>query len=128
MEAPGRLATSAETTCGEVRAEVDVTEYLHTLGPVQLFACLFAKLARNLEPKRDWMQRSPMRRIFLAASLLLAACSAEPDATEPANSCAGKLHPSYNAKVLDQCVDVCIKCDHGTTATCSMSCTLKGAR
>jgi hypothetical protein len=30
--------------------------------------------------------------------------------------------------VLEQCMDVCIKCDHGVTTTCSTSCRLKGAR
>jgi hypothetical protein len=38
------------------------------------------------------------------------------------------LYRSYNPKVRDQCVDVCIKCDHGNMVTCSTSCMLKGAR
>jgi hypothetical protein len=71
-----------------------------------------------------------MRAAGLALILCLAAasCSPDPDVTGSANMCAVKLHPSYNPKDLGQCKDVCIKCDHGSTTTCSTSCTLKGAR
>jgi hypothetical protein len=44
------------------------------------------------------------------------------------NKCATDLYRSYNPKVRDQCVAVCIKCDHGNIVTCSTSCMLKGAR
>ncbi len=54
-----------------------------------------------------------------------ASCSPEPEVTS--NKCATDLYPSYNPEVRDQCVDVCRKCDHGTRATCSTSCFLKGA-
>lgn len=64
----------------------------------------------------------------LAAGLLLATCSPEPDGGASTNSCALKLYPSYNPKALDQCIDACIKCENGTMTTCSTSCTLKGAR
>jgi hypothetical protein len=29
---------------------------------------------------------------------------------------------------MKQCIDVCIRCDRGVTATCSTSCTFKGAQ
>jgi hypothetical protein len=70
-----------------------------------------------------------MRRVavLLAACALLVACS-EPEVQGSTNSCAAKLYSSYNPKALDQCTDVCIKCERGTITTCSTSCTLKGAR
>jgi hypothetical protein len=64
---------------------------------------------------------------LLATCLLLASCSAEPEVTGSTNSCAMKLYTPFNPKNLNQCVDVCIRCDRGVTATCSTSCTLKGA-
>jgi hypothetical protein len=36
-------------------------------------------------------------------------------------------YPSYDAKKLSQCVDVCQACMRGTTVTCNTSCKLKGA-
>jgi hypothetical protein len=50
------------------------------------------------------------------------------EVTGSTNKCATTFHSSYNPKVLDQCVDVCIKCNHGIMTTCSASCTLRGAR
>jgi hypothetical protein len=71
-----------------------------------------------------------MRRFAVLVSVTFAVASCSPDAevTGSTNKCATDLYPSFNAKVLAQCVGACIKCDHGTTATCSMSCNLKGAR
>jgi len=65
---------------------------------------------------------------FVATALLVVSCSPEGEVTGSTNKCATDLYPSYNAKVLDQCVDVCIKCNRGVMTTCSTSCTLKGAR
>jgi len=63
--------------------------------------------------------------VFVAFAV--ASCSPEGEVTG-STKCASSLYPSYNPKVLDQCMAACIKCDRGTTATCSTSCTLKGAR
>jgi hypothetical protein len=60
-------------------------------------------------------------------AIIMAACSPEREATGSINTCAAELYPSYNPKVMDQCVAVCKKCDHGITTTCTTSCTLKGA-
>jgi hypothetical protein len=70
-----------------------------------------------------------MRRfaVLVAIPFVVASCSPEGEVTGPTNKCATDLYPSYNPKVLDQCVGACIKCDHGNTTTCSTSCTLKGA-
>ncbi len=71
-----------------------------------------------------------MRRfiILIAAALALMSCSPDEEVTGSIhNKCAGELYGTFNPKVLDQCVAVCIKCDKGTRATCFTSCTLKGA-
>jgi hypothetical protein len=70
-----------------------------------------------------------MRSVVLIATAFLASCSPDAEATGTVhNKCATALYPAYNQRALNQCVAVCIKCDHGTTTTCSTSCTLKGAR
>lgn len=67
--------------------------------------------------------------VVLIATAFLASCSPDAEATGTVhNKCATALYPAYNQRALNQCVAVCIKCDHGTTTTCSTSCTLKGAR
>jgi hypothetical protein len=66
--------------------------------------------------------------IALILGLGAASCSPDPEVAASTNKCATDLHPSYNPKARDQCVDVCIKCFNGNTVTCSTSCMLKGAR
>jgi hypothetical protein len=66
--------------------------------------------------------------VLVAMAFVVAACSPEGDQAGYVNSCAANLYRSYNPMVLDQCVSACTRCDHGTAATCSTSCTLKGAR
>jgi hypothetical protein len=66
--------------------------------------------------------------IPLVAALALPGCWPEQEVTGSTNKCAADMFPQYNPKVLKQCVDVCIKCDHGVMTTCSTSCNLKGAR
>jgi hypothetical protein len=62
------------------------------------------------------------------AALVLVSCSPDPESPAPSNTCTKELFSNYNPTVLSQCVEACKKCDHGTTATCSTSCNLKGAR
>ena len=71
-----------------------------------------------------------MRRLIalLALAIAVTSCSPEKEATGSINRCATDLYPSYNPKLMDQCVAVCKKCDNGVTTTCTTSCTLKGAR
>jgi hypothetical protein len=67
--------------------------------------------------------------VLIATTLVMISCTPEEDVTGSIrNKCASDLFSSYNPKTLDQCMAVCIKCDRGTRATCSTSCTLKGAR
>jgi hypothetical protein len=70
-----------------------------------------------------------MRRFASLATLafVVAACSPEAAPTGSLNKCATELFPAYNPKLMDQCNAACKKCDHGTTTTCTTSCTLKGA-
>ena len=71
-----------------------------------------------------------MKSAALFVLLILAApsCSKSDDVTATVDGCAAELYPSYNPKVLEQCVAVCKKCEHGVTVTCTTSCTLKGAK
>jgi hypothetical protein len=70
-----------------------------------------------------------MRRFAIVATLafIVSACSPDVDTTASTNSCAKKLYPNYNARIMEQCVAVCEKCDNDTPTTCTTSCTLKGA-
>jgi hypothetical protein len=65
---------------------------------------------------------------LITLALVVAACSPDSEATGSINKCATELFPAFNPKIMDQCVAVCKKCDHGVTTTCTTSCTLKGAR
>jgi hypothetical protein len=72
-----------------------------------------------------------MRRfvVLIVTALVLISCKPDDDVTGSIhNKCAANLYQPYNPKALDQCVAACIRCDRGTTTTCSTSCTLKGAR
>ena len=66
--------------------------------------------------------------IMVAVLALLVGSCSEAEVTGSTNKCEAQLFSNYNPKVLQQCVQACIRCDHGTTTTCSTSCTLKGAR
>jgi hypothetical protein len=66
--------------------------------------------------------------VLIATASVVVSCFPEEEVTGSANKCATDIYPSYNPKVLDQCMAVCIKCNRGVTTTCSTSCTLKGAR
>lgn len=61
------------------------------------------------------------------ASLVIAACSQGAGEKDPELACAAKVHKNYDAKRLDECIDVCKVCSGGTTISCATSCRLKGA-
>jgi len=66
--------------------------------------------------------------VILISAFAVVSCSPDGDVTGSTNKCATDLYPSYNPKVLDQCMAVCIKCERGVVTTCATSCNLKGAR
>ena len=66
--------------------------------------------------------------LALSLACAVASCTAEDDTTGSVGKCATDLFPSYNPKMIDQCVAACRTCKHGTTTTCTTSCTLRGAR
>jgi hypothetical protein len=66
--------------------------------------------------------------VLVAIGCALCACSPASDTTGSISSCAREMYPAFNAKIMEQCVAACKKCDHGVTTTCTTSCTLKGAR
>ena len=71
-----------------------------------------------------------MRRSLFAVigSLMLVACSQEPDSGNTSSAICLARRPAYDAKNMKQCVDACIACENGTVVTCTTSCTLKGAK
>ena len=68
------------------------------------------------------------RAAFALVALACAACNGDEDVTRSVSTCANEMFAAYNARVMEQCVAVCRRCERGTTVTCSTSCTLKGAR
>jgi hypothetical protein len=67
----------------------------------------------------------------LAGLLLLAAglsaCSQEIDYTPEQRSCIAQHYSAYDAKQINQCVDVCRVCMKGNVVTCNTSCRLRVA-
>ncbi len=57
----------------------------------------------------------------------LSACSQEIETTPEQRVCIAGRYASYDAKKIDQCVDVCKACMKGNTVTCNTSCRLRGA-
>jgi hypothetical protein len=57
----------------------------------------------------------------------LSACSREIDTTPEQRVCIAGRYATYDAKKIDQCVDVCKACMKGNTVTCNTSCRLRGA-
>jgi hypothetical protein len=65
---------------------------------------------------------------LLVSLIMLAGCNQDTETTGSTSSkCLMEHFPSFNAGNRNQCVAACLKCDHGNMATCSTSCTLKGA-
>ena len=79
-----------------------------------------------LAPDEDRVMRRSL--LVVIASLLLVACSKEPEAGNTTGAICLAKRPGYDPKNMKQCVDACIACENGTTVTCTTSCTLKGAR
>lgn len=73
-----------------------------------------------------WANRMRLLAVIIFA-LMTAACNQEQDITGSTPVCAMRNYSSYNPRDMNQCVAACKACDHGTTVTCTTSCTLKGA-
>ncbi len=71
-----------------------------------------------------------LRRLLglMALAAGLAACSQEPDYTPEQRSCIAQHYANYDARQLNQCVDVCRLCMRGNVLTCNTSCRLRGAK
>ena len=57
----------------------------------------------------------------------LSACSQEMEYTAQQRSCIAQRYTSYDARQINQCVDVCKACMRGNTVTCNTSCRFRGA-
>lgn len=89
--------------------------------------------------KTLWRRKVPVSRLsyflrmrtlglLFLLTMALAGCSNEPEYSDPQRACIAKLYSSYDAKQMNQCVNVCKSCMGGSTVTCTTSCNLKGAR
>jgi hypothetical protein len=67
------------------------------------------------------------RLLSLLFAAGLSACSQEIETTPEQRVCIAGRYASYDAKKIDQCVDVCKACMKGNTVTCNTSCRLRGA-
>ena len=65
--------------------------------------------------------------IIIAAAVVAASCSREPEFTDAQRACIAQRYGKYDPASLSQCVNVCQACMSGTTTTCTTSCKLKGA-
>ena len=63
---------------------------------------------------------------LLALAAGLSACQ-EPDYTPEQKLCIASRYAAYDARQLNQCVDVCRVCMKGNVVTCNTSCRLRGA-
>jgi hypothetical protein len=70
---------------------------------------------------------SAFSTLLIVASLAVVACKPEAADTKDEQTCISDFFPKYVETNLEQCMAVCKKCRHGSTATCSTSCQLKGA-
>jgi hypothetical protein len=57
----------------------------------------------------------------------LASCSKEAEYSDQQRACIAKRYQDFDAKKLNQCVDVCKACMNGNNVTCNTSCKLNGA-
>ena len=70
-----------------------------------------------------------MRRLCILTALAfgLASCSKEVEYTDQQRNCIAQRYQNFDARKINQCVDVCKACMNGNTVTCNTSCRLKGA-
>jgi hypothetical protein len=70
-----------------------------------------------------------LRRLvcLIALGAGLAACSQEVDYTPEQRMCIAQRYAAYDARQINQCVDVCRVCMKGNMVTCNTSCRLRGA-
>jgi hypothetical protein len=65
--------------------------------------------------------------LLMAAAIGLASCSQEIEYTDQQRACIAQRYNSYDARKLNQCLDVCKTCMNGNAVTCNTSCKLRGA-
>jgi hypothetical protein len=62
-----------------------------------------------------------------AIAVSLASRSRETEYSDQQRLCIAQRYPNFDARKLNQCVDVCKVCMNGNDVTCNTSCKLKGA-
>ena len=89
-----------------------------------------AALGRDGVECADQGERAVRLRCLVGLSLLaagLAACSQDIETTPEQRACIAQHYAAYDARQLNQCVDVCRVCMKGNMVTCNTSCRLRGA-
>ena len=84
------------------------------------------ELGGELAARRLWRWHFRSAVLVLLA-VSLSACSQEIDYTPEQRSCIAQRYSAYDAKQINQCVDVCRVCMKGNVVTCNTSCRLRGA-
>ena len=65
--------------------------------------------------------------LLTALAAGLTSCSREVEYTDQQRTCIAERYTNYDARQLNQCVDVCRACMRGNVVTCNTSCRLRGA-
>ena len=72
------------------------------------------------------MRLRPLIGLTLVA-VALAACSQEIEYSPEQRACIAQHYSVYDAKQINQCVNICKLCMKGNAVTCNTSCRLRGA-
>ena len=64
---------------------------------------------------------------LVAVAASVASCSRETEYSDQQRLCIAQRYLDFDARKLNQCVDVCKYCMNGNDVTCNTSCKLKGA-
>jgi hypothetical protein len=71
--------------------------------------------------------RRQVAGLLMAAAIGLASCSQKVEYTDQQRACIAQRYNGYDARKLNQCLDVCKTCMNGNAVTCNTSCKLRGA-
>ena len=65
--------------------------------------------------------------LVIVLALATGACSQDVDTTPEQRVCIAQHFTNYDARQLNQCLEVCKLCMRGSAVTCHTSCRLRGA-
>jgi hypothetical protein len=74
-----------------------------------------------------WLAPAVVIIVAVAVAFTLFYWRGQAEYSDEQRACIAQRHKEFDARKLNQCVDVCKACMKGNTATCNTSCWLKGA-